>query len=250
VASSGVVYVAFGRNYSYQAAFSAMSLRMFSDIPIRVLSNLPDDKTWRGIAGVEWVHCRGENKDNRDVKTDMFRHSPFDRTLYLDTDTAIRSRSFLQGFRMLDEWDVMGVSEDNPLRGPEDTRKLGVYALANARLGYRFPVELVNGGMLFFRKSGETKRFFATWHAAWAKLGRGRDMPALAWALQQCVPPLKFRLLPLTWNCPVPSSRAVIAHAWGKHRLPGIPSITKLKPNMHDNATWHKRAGVIDLEKA
>jgi len=68
--TAGVVYVAFGRNYNHQAAFSAKSVRRLSDIPICVFTNIKMEPAWDGLDGVEVVTGRrrqGQQEDQDDA---------------------------------------------------------------------------------------------------------------------------------------------------------------------------------------
>jgi len=238
----GVVYVAFGKNYLFQCLHSILSIRRLSDIPVYVLTNVEPRLVWREKpGGVEYVVLSDPDHFNRFYKTSLIQFTPFERTLYLDTDTAVRSKVFEKGFEMLNSYDFLGVCRNERVRSPKE---LGppVYKLCHKKFGYEFPLTLVNGGVLFFRKSPSTQKFFSIWNRVWDEMGRGRDMPALAYALQQ-VKEMKVKLLPLAWNDPKGS---IITHAYGQRGAPGIPRIVKFKPSLRDNK-WVRVGKGVDL---
>ena len=106
--SRGVCYVAFGENYAWQCLHSARSVRAVSDIPIHVFANIELGPKWEALGNVTVARVDGPDESNRGIKTDLINHTPFDETLYLDTDTAVRSAAFLGGFDELAEHDVAG----------------------------------------------------------------------------------------------------------------------------------------------
>ena len=107
---NGMLYVAFGKQYDYQCAYSVILVRKHSDIPVRVITNLTEDqrcKEWNVLCNVSFENVAVKQKENRyyKIRTDLF--SPFDITLFCDTDTAVQSAKFLTGFDIAKNHDVM-----------------------------------------------------------------------------------------------------------------------------------------------
>jgi len=157
----------------------------------------------------------------------------------------VQKLDFLLGFDMLDAHDLLGRTVEPPLENVSSI-KTPVYRQAHKVLGYTFPVTLINGGVLFFHKCPAITALFRKWHHSWRKLGSGRDMPSLAWAIQQ-VPNLRVRKLGREWNSPTLDKETIIAHAWGPHAIKGIPKMTKYIPTMQDNTVWRRQFKGADL---
>ncbi len=101
VGSIGVMYVAFGESYVREAKKSIASLRKVSStIPISVVT----DKEWYD----EYVPDKFLIRDpifSFECKPIYIPESPYDRTLFLDTDTYV-ARDITPVFNLLDYYDI------------------------------------------------------------------------------------------------------------------------------------------------
>jgi hypothetical protein len=236
--SHGIVYVAFGTQYDEQCACSARIVRGFSDIPIFVVSNLEKrSQIWEDIPNVEFRHCHSDDhendKRNRAVKVSLHLYSPFETTLFCDTDTAVQSDTFLDGFYEAEKHDVMfSIRNVAKLHGNlPDINYKKAFKLFNMS----FPATIYKEGVFFFRKTPATCQLFTQWYKCWKKLAVGRDMPALFAACQ--LAKADIGILPFGWDS---RDGHIIVHGHGDFEVPGLPRITKFKPNINSNPEWRK----------
>jgi hypothetical protein len=143
----GIVYIAFNDAFVNEAKLSAESVKRFSDIPITLFTDkkvnckyIDDTKI------IESDHIRS--------KVDFISESPYDKTIYLDSDTVI-VRNISDMFDVLDRFDV-GVTHDYA-RKRENYCNIPEYH----RIPYSFSE--VNGGIMAFNDSNKVKAFFKLW---------------------------------------------------------------------------------------
>ncbi|KKN98941.1 hypothetical protein LCGC14_0141860 [marine sediment metagenome] len=232
---NGVLYVAFGKQYDYQCAHSVILIRKYSDIPVRVITNLIKDqrcKEWDDLPNVSFEVVGVEQKDNRyyKIRTDLF--SPFDITLFCDTDTAVQSAEFLGGFTTAKNYDVMfSVFE----RIGIDRQRLPMAWLYGKFMNQEdYPATIYKEGVFFFRKTENTTKLFTKWEYYWRLLGCGRDMPALFPATTKAKD-LSLGILPPGWDN---RDGHIILHAFGDYKVSGLPLIRKYKPDDHNQTEW------------
>jgi len=221
---NGICYVAFGEEYDYQCAHSAFLVRKYSDIPILVVTNLRERcGEWNEVEGVSFVVVEAEQKENRYFKIRMDLLSPFEVTLFCDTDTAVQSNEFLGGFERASYHDVMfsvyaRITDMDQLPMPD---RYGAYVRQD-----ELPQNIYKEGVFFFQKTEATHVLFGRWEYYWRLLNCGRDMPALFPATTRAEV-LKLGILPPGWD---DRNGHIIVHAFGDHRVEGLPSIKKFKP--------------------
>jgi hypothetical protein len=139
----GVLYIAFGPQYHREAVTSIASLRRFhSDLACCVitetgLEDLPSN--------VEVLLRKPETKYPLRAKPRFLRESPFDRTLFLDTDTTI-VRPIDGLFHLLDRFDI------------------GLHMLPHYtnHPKYRF-LNNPSSGVVLFRRCDEVNETFGRW---------------------------------------------------------------------------------------
>jgi hypothetical protein len=237
----GVVYVAFGREYDNQAAHSAQIIRRYSDIPIFVLSNLEKGNrspVWESLGGVRFQYLASADPEN-DTRNRLFKisldlYSPFDISLFCDTDTAVQSSEFLKGFDEAEKYDVMfSVRNVAKTRGQLPDVN---YKKAFDMFGMKLPGTIYKEGVFFFCRTLPTRRLFAQWEDCWQKMNVGRDMPPL-FAACQLTPGVRIGVLPYGWDS---RDGHIIVHGHGDFQVPGLPRITKFKPTITSNPEWKK----------
>jgi len=221
----GHLYVAFGKEYDKQAAWSAVAARRFSDLPICVLTNLEKrDSKWEEVSDVTFKMFACADTDNRDIKTSMHKHSPFNETLYTDTDTAIQSTKFIEAFDALAFCDIAfplhGIWEE----GKQVTR---LYRMAMDMFKVTKPLLVYQGGVCVFRKKVTTNNLFALWNEYWDRFGRGREMMCLACAAKN-VKGVAIGMLSKEYGFP---DSTIIQHFYGANapKTELLPKITKNK---------------------
>ena len=102
----GILYIAYGKKYINAAIVSANSIKKYCpDLPIHLYSDWTnydsqfnkDPTPFTSIGIIENPHPRS--------KVDYLSRTPFDRTLYLDTDTALNA-DISDMFQILDRFDI------------------------------------------------------------------------------------------------------------------------------------------------
>ncbi len=177
----GLIYVVFGKDYEEFAAHAIAISRKFTDLPICVLTNvLAADRSekWKGVDNVTFREFNINRTLNRDIKTSMIKHSPFDETIYIDCDAVIQNKGIEKTFDLLEGNDIV---LNRYLHWPKSEHKiLNIYDRAMTMFDVTLPLTIYNGALIAFRKNDTTKFFFERWNYFWNKFGRGREMPCLA----------------------------------------------------------------------
>lgn len=144
----GVLYIAFGEKYHREARRSIASLRKVSpSVRIAVIT----DKEWT-VEPVPDVFVIRDNFESFASKPRYMYDTPFDRTLFIDTDTVI-ARDITPTFGLLDWYDV-GVRFD----GPE----------LNEPNGLEFHTQC-NSGVVLFKKNDDVAQMFSLWQKEYAE---------------------------------------------------------------------------------
>lgn len=147
----GVIYVASHRpSYVAEAAASAESLRsIHPDLPVTLFTDIPGD--FEGSPGpftsvVRRRWCEGEHgcRGGRICKLSALADSPYERTLYVDTDTRIR-QPIDSIFDLLDEVEI---------------------AVTEATVSFsrdQWKSRMYTGGVMAFRRTDQVRRMLADW---------------------------------------------------------------------------------------
>jgi hypothetical protein len=173
------------------ALTSALSMRAKNpDVPVCVINNLyesPSFIPWWNSDDV-WIYLSESTDQNRCIKTNLYRHTPFEKTLYLDCDTLVLD-SISDVWFFLDSFDIALKHSLNPGHDG-DIRLFGQRRLADT--GH------FNGGVIGFKQCEAVADFFNCWNDQYIGLGLKRDQPALVRAIFGS----KVRVFPLPkgWN--------------------------------------------------
>lgn len=220
----GIIYTAFGDNARNEIIKSVRSLyKTGYDYPITVIGDGAID----GLDFIRWdgqsPFDMGERKKFKfragRVKPELYDLSPYDYTLYIDADTQYK-KSILVGFESLRENDVavavepLSITElyNKPLAGWEvniQERDATV-----AEIGATKATKFINSGVLFFRKSDQTKKLFSEWARQWERYKQWDEQLAFMRAAHKVNP--KIKLLSVDWNNPHDVDGAVIFHNYGR----------------------------------
>ena len=194
--NKGVVYIAFGQLYLAMALFSLRTFRRInSEVPVMIITNLDVDfgklEFWsdeRDIVKVVDIDA----KHNREIKTNLYQYVPFDLVAYIDADTYILN-DFSNVWKFLDYFDI--ALKLNPTKQKKVGK--GDQLILDSSI-YVKDVPHFNSGVIFFRKSDNTKNFFAHWYKSFCKDDIPYDQVSLVDAVFKC----DARVLPLTadWN--------------------------------------------------
>ena len=231
--SNGFLYAATGEKSVREAVAAATQLhRIHPDVP----SVLFTDRVDIGSSGPfkELIAVPDQKWVRTEAKVWAVGRSPFERTIYVDTDTYVCG-DMTPLFAMLDRFDVVGV--------PVTLRRA-------TGPGHADPTDIpdafqnTNGGMLAYRRSDATRRLFELWWELYqidkAAAGPERimDQPSLRVALwrSECqttfVPPefnmrtLQYRSRPVAAVGPVrmihgrPRDFAALERKWNRTDAP------------------------------
>ncbi|WP_185982938.1 glycosyltransferase [Aureimonas mangrovi] len=169
----GVIYIAFGKFYRDEALFSARSLKRHCDLPVTLFTDIAtDDPAVDRVEIIDPTHKR--------AKIDYIGSSPYERTLYLDSDTMV-VRDIRDVFVVLDRFNVAGV-HDHSRKCDRWAKVIEEYAA----IPYAFPE--YNGGVLLFDASPASKAFLALWRELFHRYRdrtNGQDQATLRIALWQ-----------------------------------------------------------------
>jgi hypothetical protein len=223
--SRGVIYLAVG-NASYQrlARQSIASLRR-SGYRGEVAVVVDEDVAFG--AGIRTISVPRNARDfaSRSLKTTLNRHSPFDESLYLDSDTLILW-PIDPIWNALRRAPIAFAIDSHPTVGeaiisaPGERRGTVPEHLATAKVCPR-NTPYFNGGVMLWRRSTEADTFFDWWHQEWKRFG-GIDQFALVRALTRCGIPVAT--LPQRYNMPTAGLRdateAALARAAILHFCP------------------------------
>ena len=189
----GVVYVAFGAPYLAMAINSLLSLRITNPgIPVCIVTNVvphaPKKPWWRPEIGDQWIFLNAATKRNWHAKTNVYKHSTFDLTLFIDCDTMVLGDlspipNYLHYVDLLLNPSYYPAAKerrilDGKLRYPEDGH--------------------FNSGVFAFRRGKAIEEFFSLWNERLHALGYAQDQPALVEAYNLG----NVRMFPLAnkWN--------------------------------------------------
>lgn len=149
MANRGVVYVAFGDYYVAEAIHSAESLRRHCPGLPAVLF------TDRARPGSPFDEVRVAQIDHIRAKVDLLTESPFEESLYIDSDTRI-VRDIRDVFDVLAKYDV-AMTHDFGRKRLTMASRVPEYA----EIPYAFGE--FNGGVILYRRSEATLGFLGRW---------------------------------------------------------------------------------------
>ena len=149
-AARGVIYITTGPSYLAEAVKSARSVQRFHPgLPILLFT---DQVGFTSPVFHEVRHV-SDSAHPFQVKVKYLRESPFERTLFLDTDTLVK-KPIAEMFDWLDDFDFAIANE--PLNDWEH-RPNELKAYKNERH--------LNTGVMLFRKGDAWERFWEQWYA-------------------------------------------------------------------------------------
>lgn len=168
---AGVLYIASGEKYIRAAMRSALSVRRHCpDLLIHLYADWTghpgfdfgrDPSPFTSVGTIEAPHRRS--------KVDYLPRTPFDRTLYLDTDTRLNAD--IRGmFQVLDRFDLALAQSHK--RG--DMPQLAKWRI---EVPQAFPQS--NAGVMLYRRTPEVIRFLEDWRDSFHAAGFDKDQRTL-----------------------------------------------------------------------
>lgn len=154
----GVIYVATGKRYIEEALKSAASLKdKMPDLPVTIFSSDPiDSHLFEKVVVIE-----NPNYDHPGLdKIENMLRSPYEYTLFLDTDTYIYE-NFLELFSLLHNWDIAAAHA--PSRKPTSYLISGKPWITYDFEEVPNSFAQMNTGVILFRKTPDVEVFFKNW---------------------------------------------------------------------------------------
>lgn len=184
----GIVYVATGKKYIEEASISAFSAKQWMpDLPITVFTD--QKEVSECFDNVVPITSTGDGFKDKVV---FMAQSPYERTLFLDTDTYL-CNSVYELFELLDHFDI-AMAHDHLVRQ--------VYPLKNIPIC--FPE--FNSGVIAFRRTILLADFFIKWQDNFdsdkfehGTIGNHPDQPSLRQVT--CSSELRIATLTPEYNC-------------------------------------------------
>jgi len=224
----GVLYVAFGERYVAEAIHSVRSLqRHCPGLPTVLFTDKPaPGAPFDEVRVVEVGHIR--------AKVDLFIESPFDRTLYLDSDTRVVF-DLRDMFDVLNRFDV-AMAHDFSRKRLTTGSRIPEYAA----IPYAFSE--FNSGVVLYGRSPGALRLFETWRQRFHEFKdrtEGWDQASLrvaAWETD-----VRILTLPPEFNVRSEGVRRRVAKSVADGRNPGlmVPRILHWH-GLHEAKWWHR----------
>jgi lipopolysaccharide biosynthesis glycosyltransferase len=219
--SCGVLYVAFKDKFIREAIGSATSLKKVS--PGLHVSLFCDADPKAAC----FDHARVVSITGWRCKVDYLPQSPYERTIYLDSDTKVVF-PIEDVFETLDRFDLAACQDFARKR-----RTMAANIPAYAEIPYGFPEH--NGGVIAYRRNEATRVFFEDWQRLYnenREATHGQDQPSFRIALWRN--DLRILTLPPEFNV---RNRTQQAKACSRAREPGNEAL------MHPRILhWHSVA--------
>jgi len=250
----GIIYACFGEVSQAAAEASLASIRRLGiELPaISVGTHAvkgSEFMAWRGA--YPWGEHAWAGKRFRAgrVKPFLYQYSPWEFNLYLDADT-LAMEDFRSGFERLQRADLaIAIDERRPLEdqyrftktGPEWDEARAERDATSARLGKGLH-QMINTGMIFFRRSAASEWFFRQWQREWALWGGWDEQMAWLRAEQDC-PEVKVKHLPGYWNEHDAQKRRIFWHQWGSARDQAgeISGLEKVFGEIYETNRWKSK---------
>jgi hypothetical protein len=178
----GIIYIATGERHVQMAVSSAKSLIKFCpNLPIHIFTD----------GDVSSFACFDSSthipEPHRRSKLDYLTESPYQKTLFLDTDTRICD-DISSVFDLLERFEIGMVHDFGRGRRPKQYFGDAPKALAP-----------INSGVILFKKTEPVIKFFNNWRKAFYEKGLNRDEFTLR--EQLWLSDLKLWVLPPEYNC-------------------------------------------------
>lgn len=149
--SQGILYVAFGEAFRAEAMLSISSAQeAMPNVDICLMTDEMPPSVPSGKLNIELIspsHIR--------AKVDFLSQSPFERTIYLDSDTLVE-RDISELFDLLDRFDVLA-THDWARKRRSLSRKIPPYG----EIPYGFSE--VNSGVMAWKTNADTHRWLERW---------------------------------------------------------------------------------------
>jgi hypothetical protein len=229
VDSTGILYVATGKKYIKAAMHSAKTVKKFCpELPTHLFADYQDYQLNFEQSSSPFTTIKVVENPHRRSKLDYLALTPYDRTLYLDTDTALNA-DISEVFQILDRFDV-ALCHAHRRNQPVRTR------IWREDIPIAFPQ--FNSGVFLYKKSPEVIRFLETWASSFREAGFPQDQTTLRELIW--LSDLRIATLPPEYNVRFMKYH----HLWSQSEA--TTKIFHLR-RFHDGRLWFVMRGVKKL---
>lgn len=228
LSTRGVLYVAFGDRYVAEAVHSVVSLRRHCPgLPAILFTN-------RALAATPFDDVRVVEVDHSRAKVDLLGLSPFERTLYLDSDTRV-VHDLRDVFHVLERFDVA--------MAHDFARKRRTMASVIAEYdAIPYAYSEFNGGVVLYGRTPGASRFLELWRERFHQFRdrtNGWDQPALRVAAWESG--AHIMTLPPEFNVRSAAVRRRVAKSVSAGTNPGVmvPRVLHWH-GLHAEKWWHR----------
>lgn len=220
--------MAFGEKFVAEAIHSVRSLQQHSPaLPAVLYTNAP-------IQGAPFDEVRVVEVGHFRAKVDLLGQSPFERTLYLDSDTRV-VHDLRDVFDVLGKFDV-AMAHDFARKRQTMASVIPEYAA----IPYAFSE--FNGGVILYGRTPGAVRFLESWRERFHQFKdrtRGWDQPALRVAAWESG--ARILTLPPEFNVRSAAVRRRVAKSVATGANPGVmvPRVLHWH-GLHDEKWWHR----------
>ncbi|MBL7849458.1 MAG: hypothetical protein JNN04_01060 [Cyclobacteriaceae bacterium] len=186
--SRGYVYIAIGEMFRHEAEQSCRSLKRFTSYPVVLIT---DDESYKSVYFDDVILANDLGRSFEVKITGMMR-SPFQRTVFLDTDTFVCA-SIDSIFEFLDYFDFAMTLDMNG-----HSISFWRQYQPDYHLKLKDTLHEFNTGVVGFVRSKEVNEFFDTWLQTHRELGMYADMPTFREAFLKR--PVRIGVLPHEYN--------------------------------------------------
>ena len=179
--NTGVVYVAQGRDYLELAKQSAETLRRYNK-NISVVVFTDQDVTPGLFDSVRPI------ADGATPKLACLKHTPFDRTLYLDCDTLVAAPL----------GDLFGILDRFDLAVAHDVRRKSQLIRQGGAVQTPYAFPQMNAGVILYRIHEKVSRFLSDWEKRYTEIGSARDQISFRDLLWES--DIRFYVMPPEFN--------------------------------------------------
>ena len=185
----GVLYVATGLDYIKDAFKSARSVRKTNPLlPIHLFGDFQNYNLSLDVNASPFTSWENIVDPHPRSKVDYISRTPFQETLFLDTDTRVLC-DLTEAFDLLKQFDI--ALPHSPKREIVHKKKFKMIEMPRA-----FPE--FNSGIIFFRSTPKTAEVFVRWRQRFLEIRSKRDQPALREVLWSS--DLRIATLPPEYN--------------------------------------------------
>lgn len=200
----GYLYIAIGEMFRYEAERSCRSLKRFTQFPACLVT---DDSNFTSTQFDQIIYVENIGR-SFEVKITGMQLSPYDKTVFLDSDTFI-CNPIDDIFELLDYFDMATTLEMNGHSTGFWTQYQPNYQLKLKGVLHEF-----NTGVVGFNKNEDVVKFLETWLQIHRELNMYADMPTFREAYLKY--PVRIGILPHEYNLTGIKSMVIV---YGKVRV-------------------------------